>query len=88
MKIEEAIVYVLASSGHGMKTEQIAREINERKLFTRWDKAPVDGKMVYAARSFHPLGQSPGGWGKMVYAVVMSHPDTFCKSEGRIRLII
>ena len=68
MKIEEAIVYVLASSGHGMKTEQIAREINERGIVTRWDKAPVDGKMVYA--------------------VAMSHPDTFCKSEGRIRLII
>ena len=68
MKIEEAIVYVLASSGHGMKTDQIAREINERGLFHCWDKAPVDGKMVYA--------------------VVMSHPDTFCKSEGRIRLII
>ncbi len=68
MKIEEAIVYILASSGHGMKTEQIAREINERGIFTRWDKAPVDGKMVYA--------------------VVMSHPDTFVKSEGRIRLII
>lgn len=68
MKIEEAIVYVLASSGHGMKTEQIAREINDRGLFTRWDKKPVDGKMVYA--------------------VVMSHPDTFVKSEGRIRLII
>lgn len=68
MKIEEAIVYVLASSGHGMKTEQIAREINDRGLFTRWDKKPVDGKMVYV--------------------VVMSHPDTFCKSEGRIRLII
>lgn len=68
MKIEEAIVYLLATSGHGMKTEQIAREINERKLFTRWDKAPVDGKMVYA--------------------VVMSHPDIFCKSEGMIRLLI
>lgn len=68
MKIEEAIVYVLASSGHGMKTEQIAREINERGFFTRWDKSPVDGKMVFA--------------------VVMSHPDTFMKSEGRIRLII
>lgn len=68
MKIEEAIVYVLANSGHGMKTEQIAREINERALFHRWDKAPLDGKMVYA--------------------VVMSHPGTFCKSEGRIRLII
>ena len=68
MKIEEAIVYVLASSGHGMKTEQIAREINERKLFVRKGNIPVDGKMVYA--------------------VIMSHPDTFCKSEGRIRLMI
>ena len=68
MKIEEAIVYVLASSGYGMKTEQIAREINERKLFIRKGDIPVDGKMVYA--------------------VIMSHPDTFAKSEGRIRLII
>ena len=68
MKIEEAIVYVLASSGYGMKTEQIAREINERKLFIRKGNIPVDGKMVYA--------------------VIMSHPDTFTKSEGRIRLII
>lgn len=68
MKIEEGIVYVLASSGHGMKTEQIAREINERKLFIRKGNIPVDGKMVYA--------------------VIMSHPDTFAKSEGRIRLII
>ena len=68
MKIEEAIVYVLASSGYGMNTEQIAREINERKLFIRKGNIPVDGKMVYA--------------------VIMSHPDTFAKSEGRIRLII
>lgn len=68
MKIEEAIVYVIASSGYGMKTEQIAREINERKLFIRKGNIPVDGKMVYA--------------------VIMSHPDTFAKSEGRIRLII
>ena len=68
MKIEEAIVYVLSTAGHGMRTDQIAREINERKLFTRWDKAPVDSKMVYA--------------------VVMSHPDTFVKAEGRIMLMI
>ena len=68
MKLEEAIVYLLASSGHGMKTEQIAREINERKLYERWDKAPVTDKQVYA--------------------VIMSHPDTFGKSEGRIRLMI
>ena len=68
MKLEEAIVYLLASSGQGMKTEQIAREINERKLYERWDHEPVTGKQVYA--------------------VVMSHPETFVKSEGRIRLII
>ena len=68
MKIEEAIVYLLAGSGHGMRTEQIAREINGRKLYERWDKAPVTDKQVYA--------------------VIMSYPDTFVKSEGRIRLII
>lgn len=68
MKLEEAIVYLLASSGHGMKIEQIAKEINERKLYERWDHEPVSEKQVYA--------------------VVMSHPDTFVKSEGRISLII
>jgi hypothetical protein len=68
MKLEEAIVYLLASSGHGMRTEQIAREINERNLYERWDKAPVTDKQVYA--------------------VIISHPDTFVKSEGRIRLMI
>lgn len=68
MKLAEAIVYLLASSGHGMRTEQIAREINARGLYTRWDKAPVTDKQVYA--------------------VIMSHPDTFVKSEGRIRLMI
>ncbi len=68
MKLEETIVYLLASSGHGMRTEQIAREINARGLYTRWNKAPVTDKQVYA--------------------VIMSHPDTFVKSEGRIRLLI
>lgn len=68
MKIEEAIVYVLATSNQGMKTERIAQEINDRALFERWDKKPVDSKMVYA--------------------VIMAHPDTFVRSEGRIRLMI
>ena len=68
MKLEEAIVYLLASSGHGMKIGQIAREINDRGLYTRLDKAPVTDKQIYA--------------------VIMSHPDTFVKSEGRIRLMI
>lgn len=68
MKLEEAIVYLLASSGYGMKTEQIAREINARGLYTRRDLAPVTDKQVYA--------------------VIMAHPETFVKSEGRIRLMI
>ena len=68
MKLEEAIVYLLASSGYGMKTEQIAREINAKGLYTRWDKAPVTDRQVYAA--------------------IVSHPDIFVKSEGRIRLLI
>ena len=54
MKLEEAIVYLLASSGHGMKTEQIDREINERKLYERWDHEPVTGKQVYAVIMSHP----------------------------------
>lgn len=68
MKLEEAIVYLLAKSGHGMRTEQIAREINSRGLYVRRDKEPVTGKHVYA--------------------VIMTHPDTFVKSEGLIRLMI
>ena len=68
MKLEEAIVYLLASCGHGMRTEQIAREINARRLYTRRDKALVTDKQVYA--------------------VIMSHPDMFVKSEGRIHLMI
>ena len=68
MTLPEAIVYLLASSNQGMKTEHIAREINERGLYTRWDKEPVSEKQIWA--------------------VVLSHPETFVKSDGRIRLII
>ena len=68
MKLEEAIVYLLASSNQGMKTDQIAREINERGLFQRWDKEPVSETQIWA--------------------VVLSHPETFVKSDGRIRLMI
>ncbi len=68
MKLEEAIVYLLASSNQGMKTEQIACEIKERGLYQRWDKEPVSEKQIWA--------------------VVLSHPETFTQSEGRIRLMI
>lgn len=54
MKIEEAIVYVLASSNHGMRTERIAREINLRGLHQRKDGKPVTSEQVYAICMAHP----------------------------------
>ena len=68
MSLAEAIVYLLASVGYGMKTDQIAREINERRLYVRRDGQPVSDKQVYA--------------------IVMSHPETFVKADGRIRLMM
>ena len=41
-------------SNHGMKTDVIARLINEKGLYQRWDGKPVDGKQVYACIIAHP----------------------------------
>ena len=57
MKIEEAIVYALATSGWGMKVERLVDKINRDGLHKR-----KDGQAVTLAQ---------------VYAVVMSHPETF-----------
>jgi hypothetical protein len=54
MTLLEAIVYVLASSNRGMRTEQIAEFINTKGLFHRKGGVPVDSKMVYAAIMSHP----------------------------------
>ncbi len=48
MKIEEAIVFLLATEGHGMTTESLAREINIRELHLRKDGQPITSKQVYA----------------------------------------
>ena len=48
MKIEEAIVYCLANSGRGMRTEQIADMINRQRLHLRKDGQPVTSQQVYA----------------------------------------
>lgn len=53
MKIEEAIVYVLASSDRGMKTDMIARIINERRLHVRADGQKVTSAQVYAVIMHH-----------------------------------
>lgn len=68
MKIEEAIVYALTTSGGGLTVERLVDRINRDRLHIRKDGQPVT------------LAQ--------VYAVVMSHPETFVKSEGRIRLLM
>lgn len=54
VKIEEAIVYCLASSGRGMRTEQIADMINRQRLHLRKDGQPVTSKQVYAVICRYP----------------------------------
>ena len=53
MKIEEAILYVLAERGGGLRTEQIADIINRRQLHVRKDGQPVTSAQVYAV-VLHP----------------------------------
>ena len=54
MKIEEAIVYCLATSGRGMRTEQIADMINHQRLHLRKDGQPVTSKQVFAVICRYP----------------------------------
>lgn len=54
MKIEEAIVYVLAERNGGLKTEQIAEVINRRKLHVRKDGQPVTSAQVYRTVCLFP----------------------------------
>ena len=54
MKIEEAIVFCLASSGRGMRTEQIADMINRQRLHRRVDGQGVTSKQMYAVICRYP----------------------------------
>ena len=47
MKIEEAILYCLATSNHGMRAEKIADMINRQRLHLRKDGQPVSAKHVF-----------------------------------------
>ena len=47
MKIEEAIVYCLATSNRGLRAEQIADMINRQRLHLRKDGLPVSAKQVF-----------------------------------------
>ena len=48
MRLEDAMVYVLATAGYGMTTQRIAEVINNEKLHIRVDGNPVTDKQVYA----------------------------------------
>lgn len=48
MKIEEGVVFLLSTSGHGMTTDTLAREINLQELHLRKDGKPVTSEQVYA----------------------------------------
>ena len=54
MKIEEAILYVLAERNGGLRTEQTAEVINKRRLHVRKDGQPVTSAQVYAAVMHYP----------------------------------
>ena len=54
MKIEEAILYVLAERNGGFRTEQIAQVINKRRLHVRKDGQPVSSAQVYAVVMRYP----------------------------------
>ena len=49
MKVEEAIVYLLAEKNGGMTAEQLASAINARRLHVRKDGQPVSVKQVWWA---------------------------------------
>lgn len=53
MKIEEAILYLLSERNGGMKAEQLAAEINRRRLSVRKDGQPVSVKQVWYADKTH-----------------------------------
>ena len=54
MKIEEAIVYVLAKRNGGLKTDQIAEIINRERLFVCKDGRPVTSAFVFRAVKMFP----------------------------------
>lgn len=54
MKLEQAIVYVISTTGRGMSTAQIANAINEQQIYIRNDGQPVSSQQVYAVICRYP----------------------------------
>ncbi len=49
MRLEDAMVYALATAGRGMTTDKLAQKINAERLHVRVDGNPVTSAQVYAA---------------------------------------
>lgn len=54
MTVAESIVYLLVERNGGLKAEQIADEINRRRLHVRKDGQPVSVKQVWHEVFAHP----------------------------------
>ena len=92
MKIEEAILYCLASQSRGMRTEQIAEMINRKQLHIRKDGQPVTSNQVYAVicRNPEPTNEREQNQACLCYAERGGgrRSQMFTKAEGRIMLMI
>ena len=92
MKIEEAILYCLASQSRGMRTEQIAEMINRQQLHIRKDGQPVTANQVYAVicRNPEPTNEREQNQACLYFAERGGgrRSQMFTKAEGRIMLMI
>lgn len=54
MKVEEAMVWLLSTEGHGMTAETLAEQINLRRLHRRKDGQPVNTSQIWAVVFRYP----------------------------------
>ncbi len=54
MKLEEAMVWLLATEGRGMTAEALAGQINLRRLHLRRDGQPVSTSQIWAMVHRYP----------------------------------
>ena len=80
MSLPEAIVYLLASADYGMKTDQIAREINERRLYVRRDGRLVSDKQVLDRVISHSLTFTLDVMGLTVINMMVTMPPSLNKT--------
>ena len=54
MRIEEALVWLLSTEGHGLTAETLAEQINLRRLHRRKDGQPVNTSQIWAVVFRYP----------------------------------